>query len=436
MPPRSLKSFCISSALPAYLLGHDPSLEIVNISYGDTLVRAHTRIFRQIMHAPFFKKTFPDAVISSMKDNETESLTTKGGARLGVPMEGGITGRGGNMIIIDDPMKAQDAYSDTERERCYRNFTSTISTRVNNPATVRTIITMQRLHEDDLVGRLLAQGGFKHLNIPAIAMEEQTYKTGSGPNDVHHVLPDDLMHPERLTNEFLEEQRQTMGTSAFSAQFLQNPVPEDGEMFKRDWVGRYPGDPNPKNYGQIIQSWDTAIKTGVNHDYSACVTVGVRQGEVHVLDAIERKLPLHSLQVLAAEHAIKWGAHVVLVEDANLGTELARYLLRCIRAAVIPIVPKGAKELRVSTAAAQAQAGRLFLPKKPLPWLDSLERQMFGFPNAKNDDLVDALAQVLIWYAQGGLPQIEARVTLIGEGGAKVAHQSTYYDRMGGSFPF
>ncbi len=430
LPPRCLKSIVCSIALPAFLLGHNPAMSIIVVSYGEDLAKDLARKFRTIVKSDWYCQTFPNMQISETKDTELETATTMNGGRLAVAFGGAITGRGADLIIIDDPMKAQDGSSQYEQERVYRTYNETIATRFNDPANSKLIVAMQRLSEGDLSGRLLETGQFKNLCIPAICEQTTKYRIGIGENDEFTFRKGDLLQPGRLSSESLSERLASMGSSAFAAQFLQNPEPSDGEHIKREWINRYKKRPDFSEFERIVQSWDTAVKTGERNDYSACVTIGVRDGKFYVLNASQCRVNLHELQCRAVTHADFWHADTILVEDANVGTALSQHLYRATNLAVFPVAPKGAKEVRVERAAAHIQTGRLVLPENE-HWCSKLERQMYAFPNGKHDDLIDALAQCINWLTTHSSRKIEVRVSSIGGDTNTIIHRDRYFERTG-----
>jgi hypothetical protein len=164
VPPRSLKSICVSVALPAYALGLDPTARIICVSYSESLARKHANDCRAVMGSSRYRRLFPGTRISRSKDTELEVMTTARGFRLATSVGGTLTGRGGNLIIIDDPMKPQD--SESTRQSILQWFGNTLLSRLDNKATDAIIVVMQRLHVDDLVGHLIEQGGWTHLNSP------------------------------------------------------------------------------------------------------------------------------------------------------------------------------------------------------------------------------------------------------------------------------
>jgi hypothetical protein len=180
IPPRSLKSICASVALPAFVLGHDPTRRIICVSYSEVLARKHANDCRALMRSSLYRRLFPGTRISSTKDTEFEFMTTARGFRLTTSVGGTLTGRGGNLIVIDDPMKPQDAQSETTRENVLQWYSNTLLSRLDSKVDDAIILVMQRLHPEDLVGHLLDQGGWTHLNLPAIAETDETIPLGGG----------------------------------------------------------------------------------------------------------------------------------------------------------------------------------------------------------------------------------------------------------------
>src|SRR6266446_5829653 len=162
LPPRNLKSICASVALPAWFLGHHPSERVVAVSYSDALARTHANDFRRVVNDSDYQATFPGMVIE--RDTDREITTTKRGRRYATSIEGTLTGLGGNLVIIDDPLKLGDVHSEAIRNRSIEWYRSTLVTRPDDKKAARIVLVMQRVHEDDLVGYLEQQGGFEILN--------------------------------------------------------------------------------------------------------------------------------------------------------------------------------------------------------------------------------------------------------------------------------
>jgi hypothetical protein len=170
MPPRSLKSITASVAFPAFILGHDPSRRIICVSYSGDLTKKHSNDFRAVLEVPWYRRTFPNARTGPYKNSETEIELTARGFRLATSIGGTLTGRGGDIIIIDDPLKPDDALSETKRSAANHWFANTLLSRLDDKRTGAIVVVMQRVHMDDLTGFLLSQSDeWEVLSLPAIA---------------------------------------------------------------------------------------------------------------------------------------------------------------------------------------------------------------------------------------------------------------------------
>ena len=179
LPPRTLKSFMVSVALPAWLLGRAPSTRIICASYSDELAAKFSRDCRALLETPFYKSVCPATRLNPKKASEAEFETTKRGSRLATSVGGTLTGRGGGVLIVDDPIKANDADSEVARRGAIEWFNGTARSRLDDPKTSLICIAMQRLHVDDLAG-ILIEGRWPSLVLPAIATEPGDYAIVSG----------------------------------------------------------------------------------------------------------------------------------------------------------------------------------------------------------------------------------------------------------------
>jgi hypothetical protein len=217
VPPRSMKSIVCSVALPAFVLGHDPTKRIVVISYSADLAIKLGNDCREVMNSRVYQRLFPQTKISRLKNTETEFATAQKGYRISASIDGSLTGRGGDIIILDDPIKPIDALRDPVRERVNNAFFNTILSRLDDKQNGAIIIVMQRLHEDDLVGRLLREqpGEWTVQSLPAIAEQEETIEIGEGKYHVRRV--GDVLHAEREPRSVLQSYRAQMGSEVFAA---------------------------------------------------------------------------------------------------------------------------------------------------------------------------------------------------------------------------
>src|SRR5882672_7668010 len=169
-PPRSLKSISVSVAYVAWVLGHDPTRRVIVVSYANDLAIELHRQFRMVIDAPWYRALLP--AMRPAKDSGTELVTTAGGSRYATSVGGTLTGRGADLIVIDDPLKAEEAMSELARKRVIDWYAGTLVSRLNDKNNGPIIVVMQRLHENDLAGHVLGLGGWEHLDLPAIAVDD------------------------------------------------------------------------------------------------------------------------------------------------------------------------------------------------------------------------------------------------------------------------
>src|SRR2546430_3474157 len=227
------------------------------------------------------------------RDTDREITTTKRGKRIATSLEGTLTGLGGNLFVIDDPLKLGDAMSESVRNRVIEWYRSTLLSRGDDKTAMRIVVVMQRVHDMDLVGYLLEQGGFDVLNLPAIAQRTETFDLGEGCSYTRQK--GELLHPDHEPADALIELKRNMGPIAFSAQYQQSPIPPGGRIIQRKWLTTY-DDVQSQPGDRIIMSWDIALSETETGDYSACVVL-LRRGEVfYVLEVVRGRFPFDKLK--------------------------------------------------------------------------------------------------------------------------------------------
>jgi predicted phage terminase large subunit-like protein len=394
-PPRSLKSICVSVAYVAWMLGHDPTSQIIVASYSGDFAGELHRQFRMVISSEWYQEVFPELRLA--KETGLELVTTKGGGRFSASVGGTLTGRGADLIIIDDPLNANELHSETARKRVIDWYGGALIHRLNNKERNAIIAVMQRLHEDDLAGHLLEQGGWNHLNLPAIALENEAIELGNGRKQLRRT--GDILHPERESRAALEAIRREVGSLLFSAQYEQQPVPAEGNVIKRAWFSAYENLPTGLSPSRIVQSWDIAMTTGDHNDYSVGTTWLAHKNEAYLVHVYRARLEYPELRrkviALATEHR----AESILIEDAGPGMNLLQDL-RVNRpngmTAPIGIKPDGSKADRMVAQSAKIEAGQVHLPTNA-PWLGDFLTELLSFPNGRHDDQVDSVSQFLRW---------------------------------------
>jgi hypothetical protein len=217
IPPRSLKSLACSVAFPAYVLGHDPTKRLITVSYGSDLAATFSNQFRAVINSRWYRRQFPAMLISRHKNTELEVVTTQHGYRLATSIDGTLTGRGCDIMIIDDPLKAIDALSDSRRSAVNAAFVNTFLSRLDNKQSGAIVVVMQRLHVDDLAGTLLRSGGWTLLSLPAIAEQDEWIQISD--NDYHHRRARDPLQPDRESIAALESLRAQLGSDTLRPSF-------------------------------------------------------------------------------------------------------------------------------------------------------------------------------------------------------------------------
>jgi predicted phage terminase large subunit-like protein len=399
VPPRSLKSLCASIALPAWLLGHDPSSQIICASYAQDLANKLASDCRSILTSDWYKGLFPTRLGSSRPAVE-ELVTTKNGFRLATSVGGVLTGRGSDCIIIDDPVKPDEALSDSQRKAVNDWFDNTLCSRLNSKRDGRIAIIMQRLHEDDLVGHVLGQEPWKILRFPAIAEEDEEHivETLLGRQSFRRRMGEPL-HIGREPLEVLQRMRETMGEYHFAAQYQQNPAPLGGGMVKIDWFQHYVPSELPLPFDMKFQSWDTANKPGELNDHSVCTTWGVKDKNLYLLHVLRKRLGYPELKRAVREQAEAHSPGTILIEDKASGTQLIQDLIADGVHEVKRYESTMDKIMRMHSVTSTIENGFVYVPEKA-PWLAEYLHELATFPKGKYDDQVDSTSQALDWFKQ------------------------------------
>ena len=417
VPPRSLKSHCASVAFPAWVLGHKPSEQIICASYAQDLSDKLAGDSRTLMMSPMYKKIFSTR-LSSVRPALQELTTTRRGFRMATSVGGVLTGRGADILIIDDPLKPDEAASVVERRGVNDWYEHTLLTRLNDKRDGRIIVIMQRLHQDDLVGHLLQleKEDWKVLRFPAIAEEDETFSlpTHFGGVRTYSRKKGEALHPEREDLATLDKMKINLGSYNFAGQYQQSPAPQGGGMIKATWFKTYTPQGCPEVFDYILQSWDTANKVTELSDYSVCTTWGKNGKDLYLLHVYRKKMDYPTLKREVIEQAGLWGASVIVIEDKASGTQLIQEL---VYESVYNIQsyqpgPGQDKIMRMFACCNLIENGLLYLPEKA-DWLTDYRNELTVFPNGKYDDQVDSTSQALDWIKRGYLARHTTTISTV-----------------------
>jgi predicted phage terminase large subunit-like protein len=367
------------------------------VSYAQDLADKLARDCRSLMMSPWYRQIFRTR-LAPHRQAVQEFITTRQGYRLATSTGGVLTGRGADIILIDDPLKPEEALSEAQRQAANEWFDHTLYSRQNDKQHGAIVIIMQRLHEDDLVGHVLAQEPWEVLSFPAIAEADEVHQIETiwGPRCFRR-RQGEALHPDREPLEILQRIRRTMGEYNFAGQYQQTPAPLGGGLVKTEWFKRYRENERPERFDRIMQSWDTANKATELSDFSVCTTWGVRGQDLFLLGLFRRRLEYPALKRAVREQQGLFDANVVLIEDKASGTQLIQELIEDGCHGVTRYQPTTDKIMRLHAQTAMIENGFVHIPEAA-PWLAEYLHEMTVFPKGKHDDQVDSTAQFLEWF--------------------------------------
>lgn len=401
MPPRHLKSLIVSIAWPAFLLAQDPSLKVFCVSYSDELAATIARDFKRIVESEWYRRVFPNVKLKKVTANEV--VTDQGGFRAALSVHGSITGRGADLIIVDDPCKPEEAVSDKVRMGINEWFKSTLLSRRDDKRHSGLIVVMQRLHVNDLTGYIGENGGFRKIAFPAISEAEEVIGLRHGLRYFRNA--GEALQPDRESLEDLRQLRKDIGLFNFAAQYQQSPRTPEGQLFKRKYFKFVDGLPGHSfRSGRWFISVDSALSTSSTADYTAISVVCVVDGRIYVARAERGKWEYEDLKL----RVMHWIDHLaqrcaerpyVLIEFAGSGISLAQYLMdrgrRDDRYEVHWRRPGEDKVARAARVLHIFETGVHLNTGGQIGWVQAYLNEFMNFPNGANDDQVDSLVQLM-----------------------------------------
>ncbi len=385
MPPRRGKSLIGSTLFPSWCLGRHPEWSIIASSYGAELATDFSRRVRNLIADSLFGQIFPSTKLTADSTAAHRFSLSKGGNYYAVGAGGPITGRGADLLLIDDPIKGrEDANSESYRRQLHEWYESVAYTRLQPEGAV--VIISTRWHMDDLAGWLLrehAEEGWTVLNLPAIAEVDEGWRKEG-----------DALWEKKFPLKRLAQIREAVGGSAWAALYQQHPAAAEGAIFKREWWRYHTPATLPARFEEIVVSLDTAFKAGSSNDFSVGLVLGVGEHGYYVLDVwrdrVEFPKLVQAIEILALRHR----PDVFLIEDAASGQSLIQQLKTSSRLPINAVRADRDKVSRANAITPLVEAGRVFLPTDA-EWLNDFLEEISSFPAAPHDDCVDALTQAL-----------------------------------------
>lgn len=429
MPPRHMKSLCISVFWPVWSWLRDPASRWLFSSYSSDLSQRDSVKARRLIESPWFQREYGH-IFQLTGDQNTKNRyeNDKTGYRISTSVGGKATGEGGDYVVVDDPHKASEASSDVKRRGVLEWWDETMSSRLNDQKTGRKVIVMQRLHENDLSGHVLEKGNYVHLLLPAEYDSRRAKQTAIGFVDPRRN-DGDLLWPKHIGPTEIASLKTELGSYGYAGQYQQTPVPRGGGVFKADWWQYWHKLPPLRS---VIVVGDTAQKEGLSNDYSvfAVWAEGV-DGNFYLLDLWRERAAFGKLTRGAHTMYYRWQGdapltYQLVVEDKNSGVSLIQTMRRPYmltddagqperdadgNAVIHPAITIGPfprhkspreaelarldKESRANAVVALVENRRVFVPANA-PWLAEWLSEHSAFPNGTHDDQVDTTSIALI----------------------------------------
>lgn len=369
------------------------------MSYSTELAEFHARLTQKIMEADWYQQAFLKTRLDPKRTTPAELRTTAHGFRMAKSLSGSITGLGGNKLLLDDSLNAGSVTSEAERRALHDKFAYVIPSRLDNPKTGSMGVIGQRLHIDDLPGRLIAEGGWHHLNLPMTALTDQ--KIEIGPGKFWYRKPGDLLLPEHVGPDEIARLKKQLGSAQYAAQYDQSPETPEGTVFKLNQFKQYTYENIERGFlEQVIISWDTGLATSPDACFTAMTAWGVRAEEIYLVKAFRDRLSFTDILKKMIEFNTLFQSVVeqplTVVEHAASGPMLVEELRRNGHswAETYPVI--GDKRARAEQQTPKIEAGRVFLPPPGRSAaFDAFRAELAAFPAGRFNDWVDSMTQAL-----------------------------------------
>ena len=403
MPPRHTKSEFASYMLPAWFLGKFPGKKIIQCSNTAELAVGFGRKVRNLLDGEVYSKIFPNVSLRQDSKAAGRWSTNENGEYFAIGVGGTVTGKGADLLIIDDPHSEQEAALAATNpdvyDKVFEWYSSGPRQRLQPGGSI--VIVMTRWSKRDLTGRVLKSmverdgDEWEIIELPAILPSEKP------------------LWPEFWSYEELCKLRNELPLSKWSAQYQQEPTSEAGALVKREWWKQWEGD-RPPNCEYIIQSWDTAFTKNERSDYSACTTWGVfyldedeNNANIILLDALKERMEFPELKKRAMEMYKEWEPDSFIVEAKASGAPLI-FELRRMGIPVQEFTPtRGNDKIsRVNSVADMFASGKVWAPARR--FADEVIEELASFPNSEHDDLVDSTTQALLRFRKGGFIRLDS----------------------------
>ncbi|MCL2453088.1 MAG: phage terminase large subunit [Alphaproteobacteria bacterium] len=399
MPPRHGKSMSVTKTFPSFFLGRFPDKRVIEVSYSDTFAQEFGEANRSKIEE-FGNTLFGIKCSTSQSSKVNWNIAGRDGGMISVGVGGGITGKGADLLIIDDPIKnRQEAESETYRRHLKEEYESSIYTRLHPGAAIIVILT--RWHDRDLAASLLSpEDGtpedWKVLSLPCVCEDEKA--------DLLHRKNGEALWPARGYDvAWAERVKMSIGSYAWNSLYQQRPSPPGGSLFKREWWQRW--DVLPGDLFDYIQSWDCTFKDKETSDFVVGqVWARSRKNPAnrYLLDQVRARMNFTATIQAIRDLSAKWPKTTrKLIEDTANGPAIISVLKKEIPG-IVPVNPEGGKVVRAHAVTASVESKNVYLPSAAVAsWVGDFIEEFANFPNGKHDDQVDAMTQANAYYNDG-----------------------------------
>lgn len=426
VPPRSSKTIFASDMFPAWVWTWAPHVRWFMSSYALSLSIDSGVRTRRIIESDWYQERWPEVVLQDDRNAKLAYENTKGGWRIAGAVDAATTGKGGDINVLDDPHNVKETESEVQRKATVQWMKTAWYNRLNNPKTGVRIVIQQRVHEEDVAGVLMSEGGWEHLNLPMEFDSERrcvTYFKRSPEMEREEFWRDprategELLCPDRFGPTEVAEYKVKLGSYAYAAQYEQRPVPAAGGLFQRSWW-RYWRRPDENDvpgledrtvvldydtqFDQVLISVDATFKDTSKSDFVSIGSWGIKGPRKYLLNHRWGRMGYirTKAEIREAKDALPRHHDAVLIEDKANGTAVIEELRQEVDS-VIAIEPDGGKEARAQATSPTVEAGDVFLHLHDPRRQDYID-QHAAFPKGAHDDAVDMQSQLLNWLKKGG----------------------------------
>lgn len=405
VPPRTAKSTIATICFPCWVWTTQPQHCFLCASYSKDLSTEHSLARRNLINSEWYQHRWEKGFrLASDQNQKSQFDNTSRGQMIATSVGGTITGKGGDTLIVDDPLSADQALSEAERHTANQWFDNTLRTRLNNPDSGAILIIMQRLHERDLTGFLLEQepDTWTHIRLPLVAEKDEEWIFPMSKKRCTRK-EGQVLQPERFPPDVVETLRKRR--LMFAGQFQQSPAPLAGNIIKRADVRYYGGiDPVtgeadvslPDEFDMKVLSVDCSFKGTEDSDFVAIGVIGVKENKRYILNVVNQRLGMMATEKeLRRQRKLYRTISAILVEDTANGPAIIERLKHNV-SGVIAIDPRGGKLARLYAASGEWEAGDWYVDRNAA-WTEPFLEQITKFPNATSDDMVDMMSQTAVW---------------------------------------